>query len=81
MAHGIYPPLLESEGLESTLRAVGAIICVPSQLRLQGLGRYERSVEQTVYFCVLETLERSRMSGIEGAHVEVADVATATWSP
>ena len=72
VAHGIYPPLLESEGLEPALRAVERTSSFPIELEAVDLERYDRSTEATVYFCVTETLERARMSGATGAHVGLA---------
>jgi signal transduction histidine kinase len=40
-----------------------------------GVGRYQRHVEETAYFCVLEAVERSRMAGATTVDVSVADVA------
>ena len=72
VAHGIYPPLLESEGLETALRAVERSSAIPVELDVVELDRYGRSTEATAYFCVTETLERARMSGATSAHVELA---------
>jgi signal transduction histidine kinase len=74
VAHGIYPPLLESEGLASALRAVERTSPIGLDLSVDGVGRYGRDAEATVYFCVLETLERARMSG--ASDVRVAIVAS-----
>ena len=71
VAHGIYPPLLESEGLASALRAVERTSPIRLGLSVDGLGRYGRDAEATVYFCVLETVERARMSGASGVRVAV----------
>ena len=71
VAHGIYPPLLESEGLASALRAVERTSPIRLGLSVDGLGRYGRDAEATVYFCVLETVERARMSGASGVSVAV----------
>jgi signal transduction histidine kinase len=71
VAHGIYPPLLESEGLGSALRAVERTSPIGLDLSVEAVGRYGREVEGTAYFCVLETLERARMSGASGVHVAV----------
>ena len=54
LARGIYPPLLEAEGLERALRTQAQRAPIPVDLRASGLCRYERRVEATVYFCVLE---------------------------
>ncbi len=72
VAHGIYPPLLESEGLEPALRAVGRTSALPIELNAVDIDRYARSTEETAYFCVTETLERARMSGATSARVAVA---------
>jgi signal transduction histidine kinase len=69
VAHGIYPPLLESEGLEPALRTIERSSPIPIAIDASGLSRYDRSVEETAFFCVLETLERARMSGAASARV------------
>ena len=75
IAHGIYPPLLEAEGLEVALRAVERTSSSRLSVSAAGVGRYERHVEETAYFCVLEAVERSRMAGATKVDVSVADVA------
>ena len=75
IAHGIYPPLLEAEGLEVALRAVERTSLSRLTVSATGIGRYERHVEETAYFCVLEAVERSRMAGATTVEVSVADVA------
>lgn len=71
VAHGIYPPLLESEGLQTALRAVERMSQLGLTVSTDGLGRYDRVVEETVYFCVLETVERARMSGASATSAAV----------
>ncbi|HRW39014.1 MAG TPA: histidine kinase, partial [Aquihabitans sp.] len=73
VAHGIYPPLLESEGLATAVRAIERTASIPLAVDVGGVGRYERHVEETVYFCVLETLERARMAGATDIGVAIAD--------
>jgi signal transduction histidine kinase len=73
VAHGIYPPLLESEGLETALRAVERASPIALSVIASGLARYDRQAEETIYFCVLETIEQARMSGASGVHVTVAE--------
>jgi signal transduction histidine kinase len=63
VAHGIYPPLLESEGLDAALRAIERTSQIPLTVDADDIDRYPRSIEETVYFSVLETVERARMSG------------------
>lgn len=57
LAHGIYPPLLEAEGLEAALAARAAKAPVAVSVTARGLGRYSPEVEAAVYFCVLEALQ------------------------
>ncbi|MFW2383346.1 MAG: sensor histidine kinase [Acidimicrobiales bacterium] len=72
VAHGIYPPLLESDGLTAALRTVERTSTLKVELETVDVERYERTIEETAYFCVTETLERARMSGATTARVGVA---------
>ncbi|MCJ7779743.1 MAG: histidine kinase [Acidimicrobiia bacterium] len=56
VAHGIYPPLLEAEGLAAALSAARRTISIPVDIAVTDLDRYERSVEESVYFAVLGTV-------------------------
>jgi signal transduction histidine kinase len=56
LARGIYPPLLADRGLVSALEAQARKGAVPTQIAADGIGRYPRDVESTVYFCALEAL-------------------------
>jgi len=71
VAHGIYPPVLESDGLQAALRAVERMSPIGPTVSAAGLGRFGREAEETVYFCVLETVERARMSGASAASAAV----------
>lgn len=75
VAHGIYPPLLESEGLGAALRAIERTSPVPLTVHSEALARYGRPMEETIYFCVLEVVERSRMAGATEIQVELVDRA------
>ncbi len=59
VAHGIYPPLLEADGLEAALSAARRTFSVGVDLGFEQVGRYERSVEESVYFCVVEIINRA----------------------
>jgi signal transduction histidine kinase len=59
LAHGIYPPLLEAEGLPAALRARARKAPIPVTIEADGLGRYPRETEAAVYFCVLEALQNA----------------------
>jgi signal transduction histidine kinase len=56
LARGVYPPLLEAEGLKSALRARARQ--VPISIDVQcGPERYPRELEGAVYFCCSEALQ------------------------
>ena len=58
-ARGIYPPMLEAEGLGPALSARAAKMPIPVTVQAAGLGRYPKEKEATVYFCVLEALQNA----------------------
>jgi signal transduction histidine kinase len=67
-ARGIYPPLLEAEGLATAISAHARRAPIPVSF-----GRYEREVESAVYFCVTEALQNvTRHAGATRAGVSLA---------
>ncbi len=58
-AAGIYPPLLGAEGLAVALGQETRKAAVPVELDVDGIGRYPRDVESTVYFSILEALQNT----------------------
>ena len=74
-ARGIYPPLLETEGLEAALRAQARRIPVPVEMNVDDIGRYGRDTEATVYFCVTEALRNaSKYAAASAVGVSLAQV-------
>jgi signal transduction histidine kinase len=59
LARGIYPPLLESEGLGPALSAQLQRASLPIAVQAAGMGRHPRELEATVYFCVLEAVQNA----------------------
>ena len=59
VAHGIYPPLLESEGLEAALGGMRRTVPIPVEITAEGIQRYERSIEESSYFCVVEVVAKA----------------------
>ncbi|MEJ7755381.1 MAG: histidine kinase [Nocardioidaceae bacterium] len=53
VARGIYPPLLESEGLAAALSAQARRVDLAVTVLDRGIARYPRDVEATAYFCAL----------------------------
>lgn len=76
LAHGIFPPLLVSGGLNEALPSAAARAAVPTTVALDGVGRYPAAIEAAVYFCTLEALQNAGKHAGEGAcaTVTVAEV-------
>ncbi len=74
LAHGIYPAVLENEGLPGALREAAERAAIPAELRCDGAGRYPRELEAAVYFCCLEALQNAAKHAGAGAKVRI-DVA------
>jgi len=59
LAHGLYPPLLASDGLVAALAATARRSAIPVTIDASGMTRAPRSIESTVYFCCLEALQNA----------------------
>ncbi len=59
LARGIYPPLLEAEGLGPALSTQLHRQPIPVTVQAAGVRRHPREIEATVYFCVLEAAQNS----------------------
>lgn len=58
-ARGVYPPLLESEGLASAITAYARRVPIDVTVVSSGIERFPREIESTVYFCILEALRNT----------------------
>ena len=56
LAKGIYPPVLESDGLGAAVSALAASTPVDVQVSKDGIGRYPIDVEAAVYFDISEAV-------------------------
>ncbi len=56
LAKGIYPPVLESDGLGAAVSALAAGSPIEVQVIRDGVGRYSREIEAAVYFNISEAL-------------------------
>lgn len=70
-ARGIYPPLLEAEGLGPALSAHFRKAPVAVNLQSSGAGRYPREYEATVYFCLLNAVAGAAARGATSVQVIV----------
>ncbi|HTU85147.1 MAG TPA: histidine kinase [Solirubrobacteraceae bacterium] len=59
LAHGLYPPLLASDGLEAALAATARRSAIPVTIEASGMTRVPRSIESAAYFCCLEALQNA----------------------
>ncbi len=72
VARGIYPPLLESEGLAAALSAQARRADLSVTVLDRAGRRYPREVEATAYFCAVEALANAiRHARARHAHVEL----------
>ena len=71
LAHGIYPAVLESDGLPAALQAAADRSSMPVTVDADGVGRYAQELEAAVYFCCLEALQNAAKHAGEGATVSV----------
>jgi len=72
LAHGLYPPLLTSDGLSQALAAAARRAAVPVRLETRDVGRYPPEVEAAVYYCCLESLQNVAKHAGRDAAAEVS---------
>jgi signal transduction histidine kinase len=73
LARGIYPPLLESEGLHAAVRALAEVAPVDVAVDVLVGRRYPLEVEGAVYFCVSEAVTNAVKHGEPPITVRVSD--------
>ena len=56
LAHGIYPPVLQTRGLAAAVAAVARRSPLPVETRLSDVGRLAEPLETALYFVALEAL-------------------------
>jgi signal transduction histidine kinase len=59
LALGIYPPLLEQQGIAAALAAQYTRSELPVRMEIDRIGRYPIELEAAVYFCTLEALQNA----------------------
>jgi signal transduction histidine kinase len=72
LAHGIYPAVLENEGLPAALADAAQLAAIPTTVECNGVGRHRPELEAAVYFCCLEALQNAAKHAGSGARAEVA---------
>jgi signal transduction histidine kinase len=71
LARGIFPPLLESEGLKSAVGSLAASSGTDVTLDVEDPGTLPRDVESAVYFCISEALTNAGKHA-PGSPVEIS---------
>ena len=71
LAHGLYPQVLESDGLPGALQDAATRAALPTTVECDGAGRYRPELEAAVYFCCLEALQNASKHAGPGASITV----------
>jgi signal transduction histidine kinase len=71
LAHGLYPPLLASDGLYAAPSAIAGRAAIPVTIEAKGVSRAPRSIESAAYFCCLEAIQNSAKHGGSAASAKV----------
>jgi signal transduction histidine kinase len=77
LAHGLYPAVLETDGLAAALQAAGERSPLPVSVEADGVGRVAPEVEAAVYFCCLEAMQNAAKHAGDGASITVTLGASA----
>ncbi len=73
LANGIYPPLLEAEGLVAAVSALAEVAPVDVRMESDLSESYPLQVEAAVYFCISEALTNAVKHGEAPMTIEVSD--------
>lgn len=56
LAQGVYPPVLEADGLTAAVESLAATVPIPIEVQSTGYERFDLDAELAVYFCIAEAL-------------------------
>jgi signal transduction histidine kinase len=71
LAHGLYPTALRERGLADALRASARTAAVPVTVVDHDLVRLPPTIEEAVYFCILEAVQNAAKHGGPGTRATV----------
>jgi signal transduction histidine kinase len=71
LAHGLFPAVLESDGLAAALRVAGERSPLPVTVDSDGVSRLPSEVEAAIYFCCLEAMQNAAKHAGDGVTVTV----------
>ncbi|MFQ5968693.1 MAG: ATP-binding protein, partial [Acidimicrobiia bacterium] len=73
-ARGVYPSLLEADGLVPAVSAEADKAAFPVTIEAEAVGRYSRDVETAVFFSILEALQNTaKYANASSAAVQLRD--------
>ena len=72
VARGLYPTVLRERGLPDALRSVARGAATPVTIVDRGVPRCDSTVEEAIYYCVLEAIQNSTKHA--GGHAQVTVV-------
>jgi signal transduction histidine kinase len=72
LAHGLYPAVLETDGLAAALRAAGERSPLSVSLDSDSVDRAAPDIEAAVYFCCLEAMQNAAKHAGDGATLAIA---------
>ncbi|MFZ1993182.1 MAG: ATP-binding protein [Solirubrobacteraceae bacterium] len=75
LAHGLYPPLLASDGLPAALSAAARHAALHVEVKAPGIPRLPQAIENAVYFCCMEALQNAVKHAGESARAVIFLVA------
>jgi signal transduction histidine kinase len=75
LAKGIYPPILESDGLGAAVSALAASTPVEVKVERDGIGRYPIDIEAAVYFDISEAVTNAVKHAESPIAIELAESA------
>ena len=77
LARGIYPPLLEAEGLGPAVASLAGLASVEVLVHTSVPNRYPLPLEAAIYFCVSESLTNAAKHGRQPVVVTIAETDSA----
>jgi signal transduction histidine kinase len=74
LAHGIYPPLLEGDGIEAAVRSLADVAPIDVHVDARIESRRPLAEEAALYFCISEALTNAAKHAHAPVTVELSDV-------